>query len=219
MWCSSRTGPRPVRNHRRSSFSLLCEEAAENSGRNEQMLNAIRCAELNCIRYRGTDPAIFTRISASGELDVCDLEPPPGTELGFRTHVTFRVTKPNTPRISVLMRQFKQYLKAQIDSYRKLMDSHPVSRHRLSWLGVSMYRLRFRWWTPRNTMTFLYPPFWQTVRFEILQSDSRTIHISSTPAHHYLIANWLKTLPDTQDVRWYTEEGWSTTGVWHSSYC
>ena len=38
----------------------------------EQMLSAIRCAELRCIRYRGSDRVLQLRLIGDGEGDVCD---------------------------------------------------------------------------------------------------------------------------------------------------
>jgi hypothetical protein len=38
----------------------------------EQMVSAIRCAELGCIRYRGDDRLIISRLREADSLDVCD---------------------------------------------------------------------------------------------------------------------------------------------------
>ena len=47
-----------------------------NAGELDDMLRVIQCAELQCIHYRGNDPAILQRIADMGESDVCDaLEP------------------------------------------------------------------------------------------------------------------------------------------------
>ena len=40
-----------------------------------RMLETIRCAELRCIRYRGSDSAIIAALRASGELEQWDREP------------------------------------------------------------------------------------------------------------------------------------------------
>lgn len=42
----------------------------------EQMLSAIRCAELMCIRYRGTDRLLQFRLIGEGEGVICDGLPP-----------------------------------------------------------------------------------------------------------------------------------------------
>ena len=42
----------------------------------EQMLSAVRCAELQCIRYRGADRLIQLRLVSDGEGAICDGLPP-----------------------------------------------------------------------------------------------------------------------------------------------
>lgn len=42
----------------------------------DQMVRAIRCAELKCIRYRGTDRLIQLRLVGEGEGEICDGLPP-----------------------------------------------------------------------------------------------------------------------------------------------
>jgi hypothetical protein len=47
----------------------------------EQMLSAVRCAELKCIRYRGSDRVLQLRLIGDGEGEICDglpadLQPP-----------------------------------------------------------------------------------------------------------------------------------------------
>ncbi len=178
----------------------------------ERMLATIRLSELHCIRYRGMDPAIFSRISASGDLDVCDHEPPPEAELGFRTHATFRFPDSEIPQPSILAIQFKKFLKAR----------EQIRKER--WGTVARFlRMKFSWWPPADSVVFRFgSSSWETLRFEVLASDSHTIHaffddttIVPSPC---LIAEWIKTLPEIQDVRWYTQKGWTTTGNWHASH-
>jgi hypothetical protein len=38
----------------------------------EHMVSAIQVAELRCIRYRGTDAKILSRLTEMGEAEVCD---------------------------------------------------------------------------------------------------------------------------------------------------
>lgn len=38
----------------------------------DRMFEVIACAELDCIRYAGSDRAILTRLCASGHQDLCD---------------------------------------------------------------------------------------------------------------------------------------------------
>jgi hypothetical protein len=38
----------------------------------EQMVSAVSCAELNCIRYRGHDPLVLSRLYDANALEICD---------------------------------------------------------------------------------------------------------------------------------------------------
>jgi hypothetical protein len=42
----------------------------------DRMVSAIQCAELNCIRYRGSDRLIQLRLVETGEGEICDSLPP-----------------------------------------------------------------------------------------------------------------------------------------------
>lgn len=43
-----------------------------NGSETESMISAIQCAELRCIRYRGRDQTILTRLIKIGESEICD---------------------------------------------------------------------------------------------------------------------------------------------------
>lgn len=46
----------------------------------DRMVSAIQCAELNCIRYRGSDRLIQLRLVEAGEAEICDSLPPDGEQ-------------------------------------------------------------------------------------------------------------------------------------------
>lgn len=162
-----------------------------------QMLSAILCAELQCIHYRGNNPAIISRLSAMGEMNVCDSAPPAGTELGLRTHVTF--LRPQGHDLDWLALSFKAFLKTQRGKYS---------------------RIRFPWRSAATTVKYKRnEETWRNVAFE--EHDER-VHVfhdaqDDTGVSWYL-ARWLETLEGVTEVRWYTETGWSTTDVWHPAH-
>jgi hypothetical protein len=164
----------------------------------DQMLSAIACAELQCIHYRGNDPAIISRLSAMGEMEICDTEPPPGTELGLRTHVTFATQQ--APDLPVLAASFKAFVKTQHGEYSRI--AFPCSSS--SSTTVTYQRNDNRW---RN------------VRFDTC--DDR-VHVSHDADDDigvsWYIYRWLATLDGLYDIRWYTEDGWRNSGVWHHSH-
>jgi hypothetical protein len=153
---------------------------------------------LQCIHYRGHDPAIISRLSAMGEMDVCDTAPPPGTELGLRVHVTFATTHPSD--LAALAASFKAYLKKQRGEY---------SRISFPWFSSGQTSVKYK----RNDKG------WRHVQFERHDDLTHVCHdgCDDTSVSWY-ITNWLSTFDGIKDFRWYTESGWQNTGVWHSSH-
>jgi hypothetical protein len=75
----------------------------------DMMFEAIRGAELRCIRYRGTDADWYRRLVSSGDLDVCDYPP----------------TEPVQPRIRSVVECDTQYesLDALADAFERFLKS------------------------------------------------------------------------------------------------
>jgi len=55
----------------------------------DRMLVALWAAEVSCIRYRGHAPAIFERLGAMGQPELCDSPPPEEIPVVLRNHVAF----------------------------------------------------------------------------------------------------------------------------------
>ncbi len=163
-----------------------------------QMLSAICCAELACIRYRGNNAAIITRLSAMGEMAVCDTTPPPGTELGLRTHVTFALR--GAADLRGLAASFQAFVKSQDGPYS---------------------RIAFPWRLPIAT-TVAYQQNGGPRRNVVFDWHARRVHLwhdgRDDPSVSRYIARWLATLDGVMQIRWYTDDGWRTTGVWHSTH-
>lgn len=169
----------------------------QTDGELEQMLSAISLSEVHCICYRGSSPAVITRLSAMGQMEVCDTSPPAGTELGLRTHVTFSLPVATTP--ATLAASFRQFLRAQLDKY---------------------FRVSFPWFPTGPTVVKykLRHKDWCVVHFEHHQNFLHVSHAGWEDAWAITTINWwLASLEQASEVRWYTQTGWSTTGVWHSS--
>jgi len=101
------------------NYHCYVKRQPQTDAERDQMLSAILCAELQCIHYRGNNPAIISRLSAMGEMDVCDTTPPSDIELGLRTHVTF-ATKQSTD-LTALASSFKRYIKSQRGEYSRIL--------------------------------------------------------------------------------------------------
>lgn len=163
-----------------------------------QMLSAIACAELKCIHYRGRDPAIISRLSAMGEMDVCDSTPLPGIELGLRNHVTFAT--PHSNDLSNLGSSFKAFVKNQNGEYSRV--SFPLFSG--------------------NTTTIKYKrndEGWHSVRFGHHKDFVHVWHDSGDASSvSSYINHWISTLENVSNIRWYTDNAWHSTGVWHRSH-
>ena len=162
------------------------------------MLSAIACAELQCIHYRGNDPAIISRLSAMDEMAICDTPPPPETELGLRTHVTFTTTE--SPDLVMLASSFKAFVKTRRTKHCRI--SFP-------WFSSSSTTITYR----RND------DGWHNVDFEICDEHIHVFHDAHDNAGvSWYICRWLDTMDGLDDVRWYTADGWCEPKVWHHSH-
>tara|TARA_R100000789_G_C2965165_1_gene139110 strand:- start:69 stop:743 length:675 start_codon:yes stop_codon:yes gene_type:complete len=164
----------------------------------DQMLSAIACAELQCIHYRGNDPALISRLSAMDVMEICDTAPPPGTELGLRTHVTFATDR--TPDLPMLASSFRSFLKTQRGQY---------SRISFPWLALSSTTVTYK----RNDRRR------RNVALAICDGGTHVSHDAGDDISvSWCIHRWLATLDGLSDIRWYTEDGWRNSGVWHHSH-
>ena len=177
-------------------YHCYVKRQPESEAEHDQMLSAIACAELQCIHYRGNDPAIISRLSAMDEIEICDTEPPPGTELGLRTHVTFATNQ--TPDVPMLASSFKAFVKTQRGEY---------SRVSFPWFASSSTTVTYK----RNDKR------WRNVTFEICGDRVHVWHDADTGVSWY-IQRWLVTLNGLSDIRWYTDHGWRISKVWHRSH-
>ena len=133
-----------------------------------------------------------------GEMDVCDATPPPGTELGLRTHMTFAARQDHD--LPSLASSFKAFLKTQRRKYS---------------------RISFPWRIKPTTVNYkLNGEGWRSVVFEFVDDRVHVFHdgLDDTGVSCY-VARWLETVGTAIYVRWYTEAGWSTTGVSHRLHC
>lgn len=179
-------------------YHCFVKRQPQSESEHDRMLSAIACAELQCIHYRGNDSSIISRLSAMDEMEICDTTPPPGTELGLRTHVTFSTNQ--TPDLPALAASFKAFVKTQRGEY---------SRISFPWLASSQTTVTYR----RNDRR------WRNVTFD--SCDNR-VHVSHDAPDEtgvsWYIHQWLAISDGLSDIRWYTEGGWRNSKVWHHSH-
>jgi hypothetical protein len=194
----------------------------------DQILSAIRFAEMECIHYCGTDQAIISRLSAMGQLHVCDTTPPPDAELGFRTHITFVASK--TPDLSSLASSFKSLLNREQGEYSQItFPSRFISAlYSFASLFKSFVNRRQGKYSQSSapsryisatSVTYKWNNYqWCNVTFERHEDYVHVFHDESKINYAtWHIERWLTTCDDLTDVRFYTEDGWHNTEIWHHS--
>lgn len=78
----------------------------------DSMIQALWSAEADCIRYRGSDPALLKRIAELGSAELCDVDPG-GTRMRIRDHVVFRSRLDEADRAVDLADRFQAALLAE----------------------------------------------------------------------------------------------------------
>jgi len=78
----------------------------------DAMVRALWSGEVDCIRYRGADPALLKRIAELGSADLCDVQPG-RTRLRVRDRVVFRSRLGETDRAAGLADRFEASLRAK----------------------------------------------------------------------------------------------------------
>src|ERR1051326_5562422 len=76
-----------------------------------QAIQAAAFSDLGCLRYRGADAEIQTRLVEIGAGDICDHPVPPAATPVLRSHVTFSVS--TTIAAAEIAAAFEGYLAAQ----------------------------------------------------------------------------------------------------------
>ncbi len=172
----------------------------------DRMMLAVYVAEMDCIRYRGTDPAIQRRIAAMGSLHALDHEPPADARWIIRSHATFKgktnVAGPSTA--FDIARAFAAHMRLAKDGERYRVWSPgrllrwPVVR--LS-IGRGLYVL--------------------AVRFRRQRKEQGWVAVAQAPMEHlvqevsYLVDDWLKHTDMFADIRWFTAEEWKAGAAGH----
>ncbi|MBZ5709265.1 ferredoxin [Nannocystis pusilla] len=153
----------------------------------ERMLSAISCAEFNCIRYAGDDPAILEQLALFGEAAVCDSMPPHIAALR-RDHVSFELTSPSGAR----------------DILARLVDLLQVR-------GVALPVSELAGDADRATLACTWSS--ELLVLERVHPRGRWLLRGAWGELH----SWLATLPDCTDIRWYSRGQWEAGGAWHAA--
>lgn len=170
-----------------------------NDAETNQMLRAIRSAELGCIRYRGTDPQMFKRFGALGEPDLCDFAPEGTISITFRNHVTFSVTADARPwTVERLFHEFEACPPSQGNLKAIFKSPKPTATQDLITFQIGWASTYFHEISVRIPPTASKP--W--LMFHSLDGDVAGRSVSET------IHEWLTSSACFSDIRWFAEADW-----------
>ena len=164
----------------------------------DQMLDAVRGAELNCIRYRGLDSDILTRFAELGEPGLCDRGARFDLRPVTRNQLTFVFAGDAAKEPGDLASALRQHLLAlDPDRYR----ATPVtSNHGRASFSCAWSEDRFH---PIAVVSLREPATW-LIKHEgnVLLSD--------------LLQRWLTRLGATQ-LRWFADSDLTRAGPWRAT--
>ena len=158
----------------------------------DNALRTLRDAELQCIRYRGSDAAVMQRIADLGELELCDFGSRHGLKPVSRDHVTFEAAQASELSALGIAAAFRDSLLAQSVLKFKVREISVSSG------GVS---LSVSWFAEHY-----HPVFFE----DIDQPAGRwLIRNNGNIGLSDLLHDWLSAEHRFTNIRWYSKESWT----------
>jgi hypothetical protein len=158
----------------------------------ERALMVVRCQELGCVRYRGTDAVILRRLTEAGEGGQCDAPLPPGVHPVLRNHVSVEAQslEARSWEPATVLERFRLWLMRRTRSYRTtpVVRTASGASFSFSWTAESFHEVRA---SPCGDA----PGRW-------LLHHSGNIAVSET------IAEWLGSADELGAAQWYSQEEW-----------
>lgn len=186
----------------------VCRQPA-NELETTNLLATAWMAELECIRYRGTDSDVLRRLAELDMRHVCDIPPPEQIVPTFRNHVVFTaVGSPESETPYQLASEFQQFLKLQNRGGHEFKTMDIRSRNNTIFLEFSWHSDIYH--SISVTAVSSSPLRWR-VEYLFTPGLAPLGAIS-------VIWGWLKSdLERFTDIRWYTDADWRDSGIWQST--
>lgn len=164
-----------------------------------RMIRTLLSTELECVRYRGSDPDVLRRLGESGSAHLSDI-PIEGIDRVLRDHVSFEAVNDDDRLLNTqdLAASFEKYFLSRQSEY-----STYKFKNRISVNGVTTFEYS---WFEDN--------FHKVEVFPINDAGSRWLVVSDTP---FQIYDWLFAEGRFCDIRCYTEEEWKGTKNWRET--
>lgn len=163
----------------------------------DRMLEAMYVAELSCIRYRGRDPAIFARLGAMGEPDLCDFPPAGGIPVVLRNHVAFASIDGRPATLEQAVADFRSYWMQE--RTRNFWGPRHGLFSRMTWFEFSWYESRYH----RVYVSHADPDRSRVVMFHSPKATVASHGISST------LNAWLAQSGRFGEQQWYSAQEWA----------
>jgi hypothetical protein len=169
----------------------------------DRTMVAICSAEVDCIRYRGTDPEIFLRLAQAGHAENCDLPSGDAHPL-LRLRIRFASAVPDdTPQ--ALAARLRAWLAGK---ERRFLRVKPASPSRPNSVVFSWDHGPLPWWRAH----------YNSVRFEAGPEGFRAFlqhgHRGSGVGLGLFIQQWLTESEQARDIKWYgASEDWDGAGL------
>lgn len=164
------------------------------------MIRVAWMAELECIRYRGSDPDILRRLAELDLRQVCDSRPPAHIVPVIRNHVSFTsVGVPPKTTTGFLAEQFQDYLMSLKDvwleiKYQPIQCSKDSSFFDFSWYDDRLHSIHFSSIPNQQAEWHVYYPLKNTLGDRGVGN---------------LVSGWLnRNGSEFSNFKWYTEADW-----------
>lgn len=173
------------------------------------MIGTAWLAELQCIRYRGSDQDVLRRLAELDLRDICDVEPPTHIEPVIRNHVQFAAAgKPTITKSEQLAHEFIKHLMTQENGSCHIKVT-PIQS------SINSSSFEFSWFEDRfHPILFAGVPglpFEWHVEFPLVE-DLGARGVGN------IVWRWLKS--DTHrftNIRWYTDSCWHGNRSWQAT--
>ncbi|MEZ5427376.1 MAG: ferredoxin [Pyrinomonadaceae bacterium] len=175
----------------------------ENKAELDKAILVTAYAELECVRYRGSDPDTIRRIAETGNAHLCDSPEAENIEPVFRNHVTFRCPNRFDLSAKLLAREFKQWL---ID------DAHEYLKYSFMPITPRANHVEFTFaWAKDQFHTVNFSDIDDGSIWHVFQSEDEKIGSRSVSRS---LHDWLTGDPKISRVRWYSESEWTNSTGW-----
>jgi hypothetical protein len=172
----------------------------------ENMLEAMRVAEVECVRYRGQAPDIVRSVVEYGQGHLLDVAPPSHLREVVRSHVTFDLTSEFSGQPTV------QGVAENLESF--LRETYPRMNSKI--VGVRMasgvVSLACGWAEDLHPIEVLWS---QRADASCLIRHS-PVASRRTRAVSRMLNDWLRS-GSFQNVRWYSKDEWNAGAVGQNS--